>query len=326
MPTQRLCALTHTHTRPQGTADSGGCAVYDAAVVGGGVVGLSVLRELAVLGYRVALIEKEEHLVAGAASSGNSGIGCTGYDAPETSLERALLRRAIQRHPALMRSLGLGLQHVNKCGALVVATEKQELEGLHQVVQANRAARDWEAVEISRKDLLEKEPALTPHAEGAVFVPREVVVEPWLIPIAYAHSAQLHGAHIYTGQDIVSAQRDTPPALPEGGRGVWSLESASGRSFQAKCVINCAGLYGDVVERVCLKRAAPYEIRPRRGQFLVFEPLLETPVGTPVETPLRTPSHVLQPVPTQYSKGVFVWTTLWGTVVVGPTAQVMGIQ
>ena len=115
--------------------------VYDAAVVGGGVVGLAVLRELAVHGYRVALLEKESHLVAGAASSGNSGtiilfvlrageshcrvltttgslvceqtgIGCTGYDAPSGTLERALLRRSIQRHPELMRTLGLSYRHV----------------------------------------------------------------------------------------------------------------------------------------------------------------------------------------------------------------------
>ena len=57
------------HCRPAPAA-----ATYDAVVVGGGVVGLSVLRELSVHGYKVALIEKEEHLVAGAASSGNSGL------------------------------------------------------------------------------------------------------------------------------------------------------------------------------------------------------------------------------------------------------------
>jgi len=72
--------------RPFTAAPAASYHVYDAVVVGGGVVGLSVLRELAVHGHSVALIEKEEHLVAGAASSGNSGIGCTGYDAPAGSV------------------------------------------------------------------------------------------------------------------------------------------------------------------------------------------------------------------------------------------------
>lgn len=79
---------------------------YDVGVIGGGVVGLSVARECAVRGYRVVLLERED-VVSAAASSGNSGLGCTGYDAPVGSLERQLLRRSIQLHPTLYRSFGL---------------------------------------------------------------------------------------------------------------------------------------------------------------------------------------------------------------------------
>ena len=292
--------------------------VYDAVVVGGGVVGLSVLRELAVHGYSVALLEKEEHLVAGAASSGNSGIGCTGYDAPAGSLERALLRRAIERHPELMRSLGLSYQHVNKCGALVVAQSLDHCAFLEEVIHANRSAGDPEACELCRAEILQREPGLSRDVEGGVLVPREVVVEPWLIPIAYAHAAQQHGAEIFTDQLVVAAEHSPAPST-EGERdsnGVppqsrWVLRCASGRSFHARTVINCAGLFGDDLESACLGEPAPYAIRPRKGQFVVFEPDLDG--GAPL--------HVLQPVPTQYTKGVFVWKTVWGTVVVGPTAE-----
>ena len=69
--------------------------VYDVAVVGGGVVGLAIARECAVRNYRVALFEKEDCFAA-QASSGNSGLGCTGYDSPQGSLERKLLRRSIR--------------------------------------------------------------------------------------------------------------------------------------------------------------------------------------------------------------------------------------
>jgi glycerol-3-phosphate dehydrogenase len=265
---------------------------------------LAVLRELAVLGKRVALVEKEEHLVAGAASSGNSGVGCTGYDAPAGSLERALLRRAIQRHPELMRTLGLSYQHVNKCGALVVARSPVEQPGLAEVVRANASAGDTEAHQISRHELLQREPSLAPDVEGAVVVPREVVVEPWLIPIAYAQAALAHGADIFTGEHVAGAERSGT-----GPEAVWVLRSSTGRSFRARTVINCAGLFGDELEQACLGKEAPFEIRPRKGQFLIFE------LGEE-----ERPRHVIQPVPTQHSKGVFVWTTMWGTVVVGPTA------
>ena len=94
--------------------------VKDVVVIGAGVVGLAVAREFAIRDMSVLVLEKDEHIVSGA-SSGNSGIGCTGYDAPPDSLERKLLRRSILRHPNLYRSLGLSYDHIRKCGALVVA-------------------------------------------------------------------------------------------------------------------------------------------------------------------------------------------------------------
>jgi len=96
------------------------------------------------------------------ATSGNSGIGCTGYDAPPGSLERRLLRRSIQLHPQLYRSLGLSYAHVNKCGALVVAWTPQELLALPEIVAENHEAGDTEARLLDRDELLALEPALSP--------------------------------------------------------------------------------------------------------------------------------------------------------------------
>ena len=98
--------------------------VYDAAIVGGGVVGLAVARELAVTfpDRKFVVLEKSQNL-AGEASAGNSGLGCTGYDAPAGSLERQLLRRSAQRHPNLYRSMGLS--YVTNSNECVRSTGKQ---------------------------------------------------------------------------------------------------------------------------------------------------------------------------------------------------------
>ena len=175
--------------RRRAHADSAAPPVHDVAVIGGGVVGLSVARECAVRGANVVLIEREDDFAA-AASSGNSGIGCTGYDAPVGSLERQLLRRSIVRHPELMRSFGLSYDHVRKCGSLVVAWSDEQLAGLKGVLAENRAAGDSEAQLLSADELRELEPALSPAALGAVFCPREAVVEPWLLPAMVTQSAQ----------------------------------------------------------------------------------------------------------------------------------------
>ena len=173
--------------------------ISDVVIIGGGVVGLAVAREFAIREKSVIVLEKEDTIITGA-SSGNSGIGCTGYDAPANSLERKLLRRSIIRHPNLYRSLGLSYDHVRKCGALVVAWNQKELKELPNVLQENIDAGDTESTILNKNDLFELEPSINKNALGAVFANREMVTEPWLVPVAYAYSAILHGAKIFVNK------------------------------------------------------------------------------------------------------------------------------
>jgi glycerol-3-phosphate dehydrogenase len=279
-------------------AHTEGVKTYDAVVVGGGVVGLSVARELAVAGQKVVVLEKEHALVTGA-SGGNSGLGCTGYDAPEGSLERRLLRRSIQRHPNLYRSLGLSYEHVSKCGSLVVAWTPEQLKALPGILKENHEIGDAEVKLLSQGELRALEPSLSHAALGAVYVPREMIAEPWLVPIAFAESARLHGADIRLGTELLGAT--------QGSDKLWTLRLSQGLPLSSHVVINCAGLHGDEVEALHRKKA-PFVITPRKGEFVVFK----------TDVPL---SRVIEPVPTQFTKGVIVWTTVYGNVVVGPTAD-----
>ncbi|GBG33495.1 NADFAD-dependent dehydrogenase, putative [Hondaea fermentalgiana] len=316
--------------------------VFDVAVVGGGVVGLAVARECAARGKTVALLEKEDAFAAGA-SSGNSGLGCTGYDAPVGSLERKLLRRSIQLHQELYRSFGLSHEHVRKCGSLVVAWNDEQHAELPQVLDENRLAGDNEAILLSAQELREVEPALDHSARGAVLCPYEAVVEPWLVPMGYAESARRFGANLFLRSRVASASRDA-------NANVWELkvensEDASlGRSqtqklltdahaqahvrqplhqtrddvwsspkLRARVVVNCAGLWGDELERLTKEpaaKSASFTIRPRKGQFVVFQ----APKGDSI------PRLIIEPVATQFTKGVIAWTTVYGNIIVGPTA------
>jgi glycerol-3-phosphate dehydrogenase len=319
--------------------------VYDALVVGGGVVGLSVAQNLSARGASVLVLEKDSALAAGA-SSGNSGLGCTGYDAPVGSLERALLRRSIRIHQNLYRSFGLSHDHVRKSGSLVVAWTPEQLAKLPSVLAENTEAGDVEATLLSKEQLREMEPSLSHSALGAVHCPREAVVEPWLVPLGYAASAMANGADIRTSTKVISAHFDDKACI-------WAVEAketkecSSGRSepgqllvkhqppsskssreplvgddiVRARTVINCAGLYGDDVEKINNNNndndndgsspdEAKFKITPRKGQFVVFQPKPGDAV----------PDIIIEPVASSFTKGVIAWTTVWGNIVVGPTA------
>jgi glycerol-3-phosphate dehydrogenase len=310
-------------------------------VIGAGVVGLATARYLALCGKQVVVLEKEDALVAGV-SSGNSGIGCTGYDAPEGSLERRLLARSIQLHPSIMRSFGLGYEHVRKCGSLLVAWNSTELDALDAVEDELRAAGDVKDVQrLSRDELREAEPCLSEAAVGGVLVENEAVVEPWLVSIGYAQSAKRAGATILTGQQVVKAVRhgglrgfvDRGPASPEkeehdtqqkqkqkeeeeeeeerDEEGVWTLTTKEGRQFRCDVVVNCGGLFADTVERLRDPKHNDFEIKPRRGQFVVLQP------GPSLQLSLN---HIVAPVPNRVTKGIQMFQSPWGNIIVGPTA------
>jgi glycerol-3-phosphate dehydrogenase len=104
------------------------------------------------------------------ASSGNSGLGCTGYDAPIGSLERQLLRRSIQIHQNLYRSFGLSHEHVRKCGSLVVAWTEEELVKLEEVLKENIQSGDNDVQILTREELRDLEPSLSHEALELNFV------------------------------------------------------------------------------------------------------------------------------------------------------------
>ena len=295
----------------------------------------------------MAVLEKREAVGAGA-SAGNSGLGHTGYDAPEGSLERSLLRRSIRLHQEIYRSFGLSYEHVRKCGSLVVAWTPEQLQQLPKVLQENLSAGDTTARLVGQEELRKMEPALSREALGAVYCPNEAVVEPWLVTIGYLESALRHGARLGLNREVTSADFDPAQELwtvrcthtdtnsvarsKEGGSGgiltpversPEQFRTREGTTIRASVVVNCAGLYADRLEALKQGKEAVdreeigFEVMPRKGQFVVFRPSAEKDQD---DDDTRAPFYVIEPVPTQFTKGVIAWTTVYGNVVVGPTA------
>lgn len=268
---------------------------FDVAVIGAGVVGCAVARRLTLDGARVVLIERGADILSGA-SKANSAILHTGFDAPPGSLELACMREGHREYLAIRAALGLPLQ---ESGAVVVAWSDEELARLDTL---ERRARDNGVDDVRRLDapaLRAREPELSPRALGALLVPRENLIDPWSAPLAYILQALLNGAEIRRATELLGGDFDGA---------CWTLATSTGR-LAARMVVNCAGLFGDVVdERLTGERH--FEIRPRKGQFVVFD-----------KASARLLSTIVLPVPSARTKGIVLTPTVFGNLLVGPTAE-----
>ena len=267
---------------------------FDAAVIGAGVVGCAIARALALAGARTAVLEKAAEPLDGA-SKANSAILHTGFDAPEGSLEAECIRAGHAEYLAIREDMGLPL---DRCGAMVLAwsaTEEAKLPALLAQAHANGA----EARMLTRAEILAREPELGPGVRAGFLVPDESLIDPWSAPHAYLRHALALGAEFLPNAGVTAAAR-------EGGG--WRLDTKRG-PVRARLVINAAGLYGDRVDALLLG-APRFEIRPRKGQFVVYDDMAA-----------RLCRHILLPVPTEITKGVVVCRTVWGGLLVGPTAE-----
>ncbi|PRH88640.1 FAD/NAD(P)-binding oxidoreductase [Labrys okinawensis] len=269
--------------------------VSDVAIIGAGVVGCAIARRFALEGLAVTLIEAGGDILSGA-SKANSAILHTGFDAPPGSLEHACIRDGYAEYREIHQALGLPLL---RSGALVVAWDESEEAGLEGIrAKALENGIDNVAV-IGRAELHAREPGLSESARAALFVPDEALIDPWSPFLAYVEQAMAHGATVLRGTRVTGGQFNGL---------LWRLETTAG-PVEASSVINCAGNHGDEIDKALLGHSA-FEIRPRKGQFVVFD-----------KAAYRLASAIILPVPNERTKGVVVTRTVFGNLLVGPTAE-----
>jgi glycerol-3-phosphate dehydrogenase len=267
---------------------------FDIAVIGGGVVGLAILRRLCMSGLSCVLMERGADILNGA-SKGNSALLHTGFDAPTGSTELACMQAGYAEYLDIREKLNLPLV---RSTALVVAWSPEEQAKLDGIVAKAHANGIADVRHVSRDELLRLEPQLSPAAKAAVLVPGEHIIDAWSAPLAYAHQALAHGAVILRNAEVTGG---------DFSNGAWTLHSKAS-PFTARVVINAAGNFGDLVEAIA--RPSPFTITPRRGQFVVFD----KPASQLVNA-------IILPVPTERTKGVVLFRTAYGNLAIGPTAE-----
>jgi glycerol-3-phosphate dehydrogenase len=296
-------------------------STYDLIVIGGGVVGLACLRAATLKGWKCVLVEAEADLLTHA-SGGNSGIVCTGVDAAAGTLERALIRDSISEFRPYCEGHNIPIR---PCGSLVCLfpwdvpdagekaneTKTDHISLLDNVLEESHTAGDTDAKLFPSGDeiLSEKERNLSSSLLGAVHIPGEVVVDSWVYSISLAAHAIENGATIYTSfrADCIS-RSDEDEGLWTIGRKDENESSDVPLMVRGKAVVNATGSWSDLVEK-STHGAVQWSTKPRRGQYRVYDSDVRTQI-----------LHPLQPIPSQRTKGIFVFSTLHNQLVVGPTA------
>jgi glycerol-3-phosphate dehydrogenase len=268
--------------------------VFDVVVVGGGVVGCAVARELSGYQLSVGLIEAKGDVGDGT-SKANTAILHTGFDASPGTLESRLVARGYELLTTYAVEIGIPIE---RTGAVLVAWSDAELAALPGL-RDKAAENGYQKCElITEDDVYARVRTLGAGVLGGMTVPDESVICPWTTTLALATDAMTRGASVLLRHALVDVAV---------GESVTTLSTSQG-DVRCRWVVNAAGLGSDTVDQ--LFGHDRFTIVPRRGELLVFDKFARQLVDT-----------IVLPVPTSKGKGVLVSPTIYGNVMLGPTSE-----
>ena len=269
--------------------------MFDVIVIGGGVVGGLILRELTKYKVNACLLEKASDVAMGA-SKANSGIVHAGFDATVGSLKAKFNVEGNKMMEGVCADLGVKFR---RNGSLVVAFSEEELETLH-TLKARGEKNSVDGLEIlSQEQLRQMEKNISDAALGALHASTGGIVCPYELTIASIGNAMDNGATLKTDFEVCGIEKT------EGG---YAVKSQDGQTVEGKIVVNCAGLYsGKIAEMV---GDTDIKIGARKGEYILLDRESRDFVA-----------HTLFFTPTKLGKGILVTQTVDNNILLGPTAE-----
>lgn len=269
-------------------------AQADVVIIGGGIVGAAIARELSRYNADVVLLEKEPDVAMGT-SKANSGILHAGFDAKTGTLKALTNVQGNQLYRQIYEELGINIKFI---GSLVVAKTDEDMRTLADLLNRGKDNGVPGLEILDRETVLAKEPGLARDIAGALWAPTGGVICPFGVTIAFAENAVRNGVRLYTECPVEKV-------AVEGGR-VVGVHTAKG-FIAARYVINAAGVHADDISAGA--GDASFAIKPRKGEYVLFDKSVADIVKT-----------VIFPTPSRISKGILVSPTAHGNLFVGPNA------
>ena len=267
----------------------------DVVVIGAGAVGCAIARELSKYEIRVIVVDKNED-VGGDASKSNSAIIHTGYDATPDSLESQLVVAANPMYDEIVKDLDVPFKRI---GAILPAFTDEQFEKLPEIKAKAFKNRVYDVEYKSGDELLAIEPNLNPEVKGGLYIPRESIIDPFILVQALAENANANGVEFLLNAKVTDIKT-------ENGK-IKSVVTTKGE-IETTYVINSAGLYCDEIAEMVGK--AEYKVVARKGQFYILDKKTNCQVN-----------YIVLPIPTKITKGKLMCPTIHGNMLVGPTAE-----
>lgn len=267
--------------------------MFDVTIVGAGVIGCSIARELSKYNLKVCVLEKGPDVATGT-SKANSGIVHGGHDATPGTLKAKLNVRGNEMFDKLVEELDFPFK---RNGSLVLCFDESEKDGLQKLLEKGQKNGVPNLEIIGKERILEMEPNVNDDVVGALYVPTGGIVCPYEMTIAMAENAYTNGVEFKFETEVKNVVKK------ENG---FTLETSKG-NVETNLVINAAGLFSDDLNNMVSKNKI--EIIARKGEYCLFD-----------KTAGAMATKTLFQLPTKMGKGVLVTPTVDGNLLIGPNA------
>ena len=267
--------------------------MFDVAIIGAGVIGASIFRELSKYNLKTVLIEKENDVSMGTTKA-NSAIVHAGYDPKIGTLMAKYNVRGNEMFEDLCKELSVPFK---RNGSLVIGFNEEDLKTINELYENGNKIGVKGLKVLSKEEVLEKEPNISEDVVGALFAPTGGIVGPFEYTIALVENGINNGGELMLDTEVAGIKKDNN----------FVIETIDGKKIEARYVINAAGIYADKIHNMICKES--FKITPRKGEYYV----MDKKQGNLV-------SHTVFPCPSKLGKGILVTPTVHGNLLVGPNA------
>ncbi len=266
---------------------------YDVAVIGGGVIGGLILRELSRYNLQACMLEKENDVSMGS-SRANTGIVHGGFDAVLGTNKAKFNVLGAKMMPKVAKELGVKYQ---QNGTLVVGFNDIDAITINKLYDRGIINGVKGLYLLDKKQLVKKEPNISPNAKCALYCKTAGIICPYELTISAIGNAMDNGAELFTNFEVANIERGEK----------FTVKSSDGKAVVAKYVINCAGINGDKIAGLVGDNS--FTIGARKGEYILLD-----------KSNKGMLNHTLFSCPSASGKGIVVTHTVDGNLLLGPTA------